>query len=442
MIPYLILGGAGMLAALSLGSKRRKRRAHDPRTAETRRLRAVDSRYAITKRMARVNPKSRTGTTADGTRWSVKRNRETGEWMVAGYVKGRQRPMFTTWHKTRGEAVQQLNRLLSKTLSNPSLERSRRIKQALAETEHLLAKEMKYSADLRKPKYLAFLRGHIAKLKGMMLQSNPKGLIGVDFEGIRWSVKRNADTREWMVVAYVNGKRNEDKTYYTDDYEDAVNTFRHLMDTREGRVTNPRRNPTVGGGGFSWKMYTPAGTITARWGKNGIWSLRVGGKLVAAGTDYRPAPSHPPGGREAGLDLVSLALAALPGSGSGIAGDEDSLSAWTPEGIKLLDKPGVHEVISIMESEEQDNPKRRKATKTKRGKKAPKHFVRTTTHTVKTVQQNPGKRRKYRVFIGNSRHSEYVDVKASSAAEAFKEARRVDWLAAMPQNRDRLTIFS
>src|SRR5882757_10416251 len=72
-----------------------------------------------------------------------------------------------------------------------------------------------------------------------MARVNPKGLIGVDSSGIRWSVKKNAETKEWMVVAYVNGKRDEDKTYYTDDKADAVGTFDHLMSTRGGKRTNP-----------------------------------------------------------------------------------------------------------------------------------------------------------------------------------------------------------
>ncbi len=72
-------------------------------------------------------------------------------------------------------------------------------------------------------------------------RSNPKGLIGTAADGTRYSMKKNSDTREWMLVAYVNGKRHEGRTLYfdvdSDGKQDAINTFHHLMAQR----FNPRR---------------------------------------------------------------------------------------------------------------------------------------------------------------------------------------------------------
>ena len=47
-------------------------------------------------------------------------------------------------------------------------EQSRRVIQALDETNVLLAKEMRYAPDLRKPEYIARLERHIAKLVAML----------------------------------------------------------------------------------------------------------------------------------------------------------------------------------------------------------------------------------------------------------------------------------
>lgn len=76
-----------------------------------------------------------------------------------------------------------------------------------------------------------------ARILAKLDRPNPKGLIGVAADGTRYSVKKNADTREWMVVAYVNGKRHEGRTYYAGDKQDAIDTFNYLMQQR----FNPRR---------------------------------------------------------------------------------------------------------------------------------------------------------------------------------------------------------
>ena len=47
---------------------------------------------------------------------------------------------------------------------------------------------------------------------------------------ITYKLKRKSETDEWMVAAYVNGKFNEAKTYYTDDKEDAQATLKHMQE--------------------------------------------------------------------------------------------------------------------------------------------------------------------------------------------------------------------
>lgn len=47
---------------------------------------------------------------------------------------------------------------------------------------------------------------------------------------VRFTIKRNPDTGEWMVKVYINGKYSEKATYYTDDKEDAVTTGRAMKD--------------------------------------------------------------------------------------------------------------------------------------------------------------------------------------------------------------------
>lgn len=45
-----------------------------------------------------------------------------------------------------------------------------------------------------------------------------------------FKIKRKSETNEWVVVVYVNGKRDESKCYYTDDKQDAVDTMKHMVD--------------------------------------------------------------------------------------------------------------------------------------------------------------------------------------------------------------------
>jgi len=47
-------------------------------------------------------------------------------------------------------------------------EQTRRTREALAETERLLAKELRYAPDLRKPELLASYKAHIARLQLML----------------------------------------------------------------------------------------------------------------------------------------------------------------------------------------------------------------------------------------------------------------------------------
>ncbi len=63
---------------------------------------------------------------------------------------------------------------------------------------------------------------------------------GVLADGTRLKLKKNLETREWMIVAYVNGKRHEGKTGYFDDREDAENTLKYML-SHDNTGTNPRR---------------------------------------------------------------------------------------------------------------------------------------------------------------------------------------------------------
>lgn len=45
---------------------------------------------------------------------------------------------------------------------------------------------------------------------------------------IKLSTVRKAETNEWIVKVYIDGKYDEDKTYYTDDKQDAIDTMKHM----------------------------------------------------------------------------------------------------------------------------------------------------------------------------------------------------------------------
>lgn len=140
---------------------------------------------------------------------------------------------------------------------------------------------------------------------------------------------------------------------------------RHAKTLRMARV-NPGRRGAWLPGEHTFHIDVPGGILAAYWKDDGSWLMRYKGEIVARGGvgTYRPAPGYRNNDRKAGCDLISIAMAALPGSGSGIAGDEDSLKAWTKEGIKLLDKPSVHDAVSI-ETDTEVNPRRRNPRESK-----------------------------------------------------------------------------
>ena len=47
---------------------------------------------------------------------------------------------------------------------------------------------------------------------------------------IVYKVKRKSSTNEWVVAAYVNGKFDEDKSYFTDDKQDAIGTMKYMQE--------------------------------------------------------------------------------------------------------------------------------------------------------------------------------------------------------------------
>ena len=55
-------------------------------------------------------------------------------------------------------------------------------------------------------------------------------------DGVKYSVKKNSETGEWMVAAYVNGKFDDGKTYYTNDKADAVGTLDHMRKSAEKKT--------------------------------------------------------------------------------------------------------------------------------------------------------------------------------------------------------------
>ena len=53
----------------------------------------------------------------------------------------------------------------------------------------------------------------------------------LDGKKIKFVVKRKVETDEWLVKVYIDGKYDEDATYYTDDKEDAINTMAYMKKT-------------------------------------------------------------------------------------------------------------------------------------------------------------------------------------------------------------------
>ncbi len=78
-----------------------------------------------------------------------------------------------------------------------------------------------------------------------------------DARGVRWTVKKDREWNEWQVVAYVGGKRDEDKTYHANggdaaSRQDAIDTFHQIMRSSAAPSVNPawrwvifRSNPNV-----------------------------------------------------------------------------------------------------------------------------------------------------------------------------------------------------
>lgn len=65
-----------------------------------------------------------------------------------------------------------------------------------------------------------------------------------------YKLKRKASTEEWVVVVYLNGRRCEERCYYTDDRQDAVDTMRAMQaDERDlAALERARREMQVVGG--------------------------------------------------------------------------------------------------------------------------------------------------------------------------------------------------
>ena len=57
----------------------------------------------------------------------------------------------------------------------------------------------------------------------------PLGTTPKTQNSVRLTISRKVETNEWLVKVYVNGKYSEDKTYYTDDKQDAIDTAKAMM---------------------------------------------------------------------------------------------------------------------------------------------------------------------------------------------------------------------
>jgi len=52
-------------------------------------------------------------------------------------------------------------------------------------------------------------------------------------------LQRKAETDEWLVVYYIDGKRNEDGTYYTNDKKDAQDTLAFIAAQETVKAEKP-----------------------------------------------------------------------------------------------------------------------------------------------------------------------------------------------------------
>lgn len=66
---------------------------------------------------------------------------------------------------------------------------------------------------------------------------------------IRLSIQRVTDTDEWKIAYYIDGVLDEEKSYYTNDREDAAKTLIKMeyavtMNSPAGYVLEPRNKST------------------------------------------------------------------------------------------------------------------------------------------------------------------------------------------------------
>lgn len=59
----------------------------------------------------------------------------------------------------------------------------------------------------------------------------PMGMMHEISQGrtVRLTLARKPETNEWLVKVYINGKYNENATYYTDDKQDAIDTAKTML---------------------------------------------------------------------------------------------------------------------------------------------------------------------------------------------------------------------
>lgn len=107
------------------------------------------------------------------------------------------------------------------------------------ESARTLTQARKIARELRRS-----AKSNPAKRRGK--RRNPATAEGFDSRGTRYKLRKNLETREWMLVAYVNGKRHEGRTLYfpydsvtssAEARKDAENSLAQIV----GAKANPRR---------------------------------------------------------------------------------------------------------------------------------------------------------------------------------------------------------
>ena len=74
-------------------------------------------------------------------------------------------------------------------------------------------------------------RGNIEMLKNIVEDSKEMSYLDSKVEDAEYTyklTKKKNDYDEYVIQAYKNGKKNEDATYYTDDWDDAINTLKSI----------------------------------------------------------------------------------------------------------------------------------------------------------------------------------------------------------------------